>query len=400
MKNLIKDFPIFNQKEKKIIYFDNASTSQKPKQVIDAISNFYSNQYANVNRGIYKLSENSTDLYNKARQEIADFIGAKFNEVIFTSGTTESINFVASTWAQDNLKEGDEIILTELEHHSNILPWMALAKQKKLIIKYVPVKSNGELDYQEYLKLLSNKTKLVSFLHVSNAIGTQVDAEFIIKHAKNFGAKTLIDVAQSIGHQEINVKILNPDFLVFSGHKILGPTGIGILYIAESIQDQVRPYQFGGSMVFEIKENDATWQKAPGKYEAGTPPIAQAIGLAQAVKYIRNNINFDELKKHEANLCMQLINGLEKFNKIKILGPIEELKKSGHIVSFNIEGFHAHDIAAYLDQFNICVRAGNHCAQPLFRKLKLESSVRISFYFYNTQEEVNILLDSIKKLLA
>ncbi len=399
MQKIRKDFPFLKTKDP-LIYLDNAATSQKPQEVIDSISYYYAYQNAPVHRGIYSRAEDLTVLYEQSREVVAKFIGAQSDEVVFTRGATESINFVASTWAQDNLKDGDEIILTQLEHHSNILPWQHLAKTKKIIIKYVPITKDGNLDYEAYLKLLSDKTKLVSFTHSSNAIGTQIDAKFIIDNAKLFGAVTLVDACQSVAHMPLDVHSLNCDFLVFSGHKLLGPTGIGVLYIFRKIQKQVEPYQFGGGMVFQVQCYDASWLKAPNCYEAGTPPIAQAIGLAAAINYITKNINWPELQAHEAQLCSQLISGLKTISGIKILGPVEKLSQSGHLVSFVSDKMHPHDIAAYLDTKNIAVRAGNHCAQPLFDILGISSSIRASFYMYNTSSEVDTLVTELRKLLG
>lgn len=404
MFNLRKDFPFLSLKSQ--IYFDNAATSQKPQSVIDAISQYYKYENAPVHRGIYSLAEQATILYEQSRATIAEFIGAESNEIVFTKGTTEGINFIASTWASSTLREGDEIILTELEHHSNILPWVRLAQQNKLKIKYIEINQDGTLDYESYLKILNKRTKLVAFTHESNALGTKVDAEFIIKHARNFGSKVLVDAAQTIGHGLVDIKKLQPDFLVFSGHKMLGPTGIGVLYISKYMQEFVEPYQLGGGMVFELGCDIEslrlmpTWLKAPHKYEAGTPPIAQAIGLAAAVQYLKEKIDFEQLRDFEAELCARLINGLLKMPRVRILGPIEDLRQKGHIVSFVVDNIHAHDIAAYLDTKNISVRAGNHCAQLLFKKLKIDSSVRVSFYLYNTIEEVDQLLLALHELLS
>lgn len=389
------DFPFFKTNK---IFFDNAATSQKPYQVIDAIKQWYSFEASPVHRGIYSLAEQATDKYEQARITLASFINASAQEIIFTKGTTEGINFIADSWASINLAPGDEIIITELEHHSNILPWIRLSKRHNIVLKYIPMKLDGTLDYDYYIKLLSNRTKLVSFVLTSNALGTKNNAEFIISHAHSVGAKVLVDAAQSIAHEKIDVKKLKADFLVFSGHKMLGPTGIGILYISQHIQDQVEPYQVGGGMVFEVDYQDASWLKSVQRYEAGTPPIAQAIGLGAAVNYFQNNIDFAELKKHEAGLCSQLINYLKTVKAIQILGPKEELVEQGHLVSFTARNIHPHDLAAYLSDHNISVRAGHHCAQLIFKKLGIDGSVRASFFGYNTEEEVSKLIWALNKL--
>lgn len=392
-----KDFP-FLEYIIPLIYFDNAATSQKPQSVIDAISYYYAFQNAPVHRGIYKQAESITKLYEESRSTVADFIGANYDEVVFTKGTTEGINFIASTWADSNLNEGDEIVLTELEHHANVLPWIHLAQRKKLVLRYVPITEDFNLDYDAFLKLLNERTKLVAFTACSNALGTYINVPFIIENAHKIGAKVLVDAAQSVCHRKLNVHKIDPDFLVFSAHKMLGPTGIGVLYISRKMHPYVEPYQFGGGMVFEVSCFDASWLKTPNCYEAGTPPIAQAIGLGAAIRYIQKKVDYNLLRKHEAGLCKTLINGLESINGLRILGPIEQLCNEGHIVSFIHDKMHSHDITAYLDSYNIAVRAGNHCAQPLYTKLGISGSVRASFYLYNTLEEVDFLINILKKL--
>lgn len=395
--NIKKDFPIFT-KNKELIYFDNGATTQKPQQVIDAILNFYINYSAPVHRGIYDLAEQATILYENARKTVAKFIEADQNEIVFTKNTTESINLVAYSWAKNNLKEGDGILVTQMEHHSNLLPWMRLAQEKKLKLDYIPVTPNGELDYVVYEKLLSKNIKFVACVHTSNVLGTTNNIKFIIEKAHKFGAKVLIDAAQSVAHQKISIATLKSDFLVFSGHKMLGPTGIGVLYVTKAMQELMEPYQVGGSMVYTMQD-DPIWVKGPRKFEAGTPPIAQAYGLAQAIDYINKYIDFEKLKIHEAELCKYLIEELEKHQSVKILGPIEKLKKSGHLVSFTVKDYHAHDVAAFLNSKNIAVRAGHHCAKPLHQKLGIENSVRVSFYAYNSLEEVKTLITSLREIL-
>lgn len=401
MKDIRKDFPLLQKKfnGNPIIYLDNAATSQKPQVVIDALTEFYTQHNANIHRAIYAFGEEATMLYENARAKIAQFLNAESDEIIFTQGTTESINFVAGTWAQQNIKKGEEILITQMEHHSNMIPWQQCAQKLDATLKYLPVLPNGVLDYEKLPSLLTPKTKLVSVVHVSNVLGTRNDIKKIIDAAHAAGARVLIDAAQSSPHEAIDVKKLNCDFLAFSGHKMLGPTGIGVLYIKKELHDQTPPYQFGGGMIYEADFFKASWQKSPHKFEAGTPPIAQAIGLAAAIEYIQKNINFDQLQKHEATLCTQLIEGLSSFKKVRILGPVEELKKSGHLVSFTIEGMHPHDVATHLSTKGICVRAGNHCAQPLAKLMHISGSVRASFYVYNTAQEVEQFLQFIKNIL-
>lgn len=400
MNQIRKDFPILEKKINKhpLIYFDNAATSQKPQQVIDAITRFYQAQNSNSARGVYPLGEEATLLYENARNTVAAFINAEPEEIIFTKGATASINGVARGWALEHLKKGDEILITQMEHHSNLLPWQQIAKKTGALLKYIPVLPEGILDLSSLDQLITHKTKLVACVHVSNVLGAQNDVHSIIKKAHAQGAKVLIDAAQSIAHQAIDVKKMHCDFLVFSGHKMLGPTGIGVLYIKKSLHNQMEPFEFGGGMVYEVDQTSATWLKAPAKFEAGTPPIAQAIGLAAAINYIKKNINFHSLQKHEAQLCAALINGLQKNPKIRIVGPLDQLKKEGHLVSFVIEGMHAHDVATYLGNYGICVRAGHHCAHPLANALGIGSTVRASFYAYNTLEEVEKFLEVITLL--
>jgi cysteine desulfurase / selenocysteine lyase len=397
MKNIRSDFLLFSA-QPDYCYLDNAATTQKPKQVIDALSNFYTYHSAPVHRGIYTQAEEATHIYESARATIAQYIQADVHEIIFTKNTTESINLIASAWAVHNLHEGDEIIISELEHHSNILPWLILAQQKKLILKYIPITTDGLLDYTAYAQLLSKKVKLVACTALSNVLGSPIDITCIIKQAHACGAAVLLDAAQLAPHARINVHDLNVDFLVFSGHKMMGPTGIGVLYIKRDRQEQVAPYQVGGGMVYSLSACDAIWRNAPYKFEAGTPLIAQAIGFAAAIKYMQENIDFKELQKHEAQLCRLLIDGLSKIKAVNILGPVEHLRHSGHLVTFVINNMHAHDVAHYLNTHAIAVRAGNHCAQPLHKKLAIDSSVRASFYAYNTHEDAEKLLFYIQKL--
>jgi cysteine desulfurase / selenocysteine lyase len=392
-----KDFPFLASKN--LIYFDNAATTHKPQQVIDAITKFYSSDYATIHRSIYKLSEQATQHFEHVRQDVAEFIGAKPEEIIFTQGTTYGINFIATAWARTTLKPGDEIVLTELEHHSNLIPWQQVSTQTGAVLKFIPINPDGSLDLENLSKIITERTKLVSSIHVSNAIGTHVDIATINKAARSVDAYFLIDAAQSVPHQKIDVKKLDADFLVFSGHKLLGPTGIGILYIKKEVQERIPPYQFGGGMVFHADYHTATWLKPPHCYEAGTPPIAQVIGLGAALSYIKKNIDYEKLKIHEASLCSHAITELQKIPGITLLGPLEQLKQKGHLLSFTVQGFHPHDVGAFLDHHAITVRSGHYCAQPLAQKLGIDGSIRISFYAYNSREEVDHFIDVMKKLV-
>lgn len=400
-KKLRSDFPILSQEINgySLVPCDNASTTHKPQSVIDAIVEFYTTTNANIYRGIHLFAEQATTLYEQARKKVADFIGAYPEEIIFTRGCTSGINFVAATWGDMHIQAGDEIVMTELEHHANLLPWQRLAHKKGAILKFIPIFSDGSLDLSSLDSIITNKTKMVSIIHVSNAVGTHVDIAAITSRAKKVGARVLIDAAQSVPHQKINVHEMDCDFLVFSGHKLLGPTGIGVLYIKKELHADVPPYEVGGGMVEDVNCERATWRNAPYKFEAGTPPIAQAIGLGAAIDYLQKNIDFDQLISYESALCAQLIDGLSKIKQVKILGPIEELKKNGHLVSFLVQDMHSHDVAAFLDSRGISVRAGHHCAQPFAKKLGYNASVRVSFYFYNTFEDVDRILQSILELI-
>ena len=383
-----------------LIYFDSASTSQKPQVVIDSLVSFYTRANANVHRGIYQLAEDATTLFEDARKKIATFINALPEEIVFTRGTTDSINMVAGSWGLEHIQDGDEIIVTELEHHSNFVPWQQLAIKQGAILRIIAVNQDGTLQMDQLERYLNKKTKLIAISQVSNALGVHNDIPTFVRAARSVGAKILVDAAQSAAHQAIDVKKLDVDFLAFSGHKLVGPTGIGILYIKKSLYEQMPPFEFGGGMIYEVGLHKTSFLRAPYKFEAGTPPIAQAIGLAAAVDYMKKNINFDALQKYEASLCAQLIEGVSPVQRIQLLGPLEQLSQKGHLVSFIVDGMHAHDVAAYLSKCGICVRAGHHCAQPLAKKLGLDATVRASFYFYNTPQEVEHLIFSLKKLVA
>lgn len=395
------DFPILKQKINghPLIYFDNASTTQKPQEVLDSLINFYTTTNANTNRAVYTIGEQATQMYEDARAKVAAFIGASdASEIIFTKGTTEGINFIANTWGECDIEEGDEILLTEMEHHSNLVPWQMLAFRKNAKLKFIPVLPDGTLDMSTLSSLITPRTKLVSVTHVSNALGTHNPIKEIIDAAHAVDAMVVIDAAQSVAHQPIDVQKMDADFLVFSGHKLLAPTGIGVLFIKKDLHDHVPPYQVGGGMVESVDFKETSWRSAPAKFEAGTPPIAQAIALGAAIEYAQKNIDWAQLRAHETGLTSMLIDGLSKISSVKILGPVEQLKKVGHLVSFTVDGMHAHDVAAYLDKYGICVRAGHHCAQPLAKKLGYDASVRASFYFYNTSEEVEQFIKIMQQL--
>jgi cysteine desulfurase/selenocysteine lyase len=401
MKNIRPDFPILEtlMNQHQLIYFDNAATTLKPWAVINALRDFYAYQYATVNRGMYTLAEEATARYEEARKAVAQFIGAAHNrEVIFTKSATEGINLVASGWAARHLQSGDEILLTEFEHHANLLPWQSIAQRHNVKLVFIPVTADGNLDYAAIPTLITSRTRLAVLTHVSNALGTHVDVQKIIPQARAVGAHILIDAAQSVPHERVNVQELDADFLVFSGHKMLGPTGIGVVYIKEHLHEQVAPLVLGGGMVFEADFHSARFLPAPYRYEAGTPPVAEAIGLHAAITYLQVNIDFTELRAFEASLTNHVIKGLQEIAGVTLYGPLEELKNRGHLMSFAVTGIHAHDVATVLSNHGICVRAGHYCAQPLAKKLGIDASVRVSFYCYNTHDEVDYFLSVISKI--
>ena len=389
-KTIIKDFPILNRKinDNKLIYFDNAATSQKPKVVIDTLSNFYSNNNANIHRGVHTLSMESTYLYDEAKEKVAEFINApNSNSIIFTRGTTESINLIADSWGQSNLKESDNIVITELEHHSNIVPWQELIKKTKSKLQYIPINSDGTLNLTNINNIITKNTKIVSMTHVSNGIGTINNIKEIIKIAKSVDAKTVIDAAQSVPHMPIDVSDLDCDFLAFSGHKMLAPTGIGVLYGKKELLESMPPYQKGGDMILEVTYDKSTWNEIPFKFEAGTPNIAGAVGLSAATKYLMG-IGMQNIREHEIEITKYAYNNLMNIDGIEILGP-EDIDIRAGLISFNIPNIHPHDLGTFLDSKGIAIRTGHHCAMPLIKKLGSHSSARASFYIYNTNKEVD-----------
>ena len=396
MQNLKKDFPIFKNNPN-LVYLDSAATSLKPKSVISAMDEYYKNYSSNVHRGLYKLSEKATEAYENAREIVQKFINAKSSrEIIFTSGTTHSINLVAQGWGEQNLRKGDEIILTILEHHSNIVPWQMIARRHGCKIKFLDIDENGVLKIDQLSKLLTKRTKIVSVSHIGNALGTINPIKTIIQRAHKVGAKVFIDAAQSAGHLPIDVQKPDCDFLAFSGHKMCGPTGIGVLYAKEKILRQTEPFFGGGDMIREVKKTHSTWNDLPWKFEAGTPPIAEAIGLGASINYLQK-IGFKNIRKHSAHLLGFAIKKLQKIPGVKLFGPLNPKIQSG-ILSFTVDGVHPHDIAAILDQNNIAIRAGHHCCMPLMERLKIPATARASFYIYNTEKDVEKLAQGILKV--
>ena len=385
-----KDFPIF-QKNKNLVYLDSAATSQKPKQVIDSMNQFYNDFNANINRGLYDLSIQSTEGYESAREKVAQFIGASRDEIIFTSGTTDSLNKLARTLPK-LFHTKSEIVLTEMEHHSNIVPWQETSKENKMKLKFIPLK-NMELDYEIAEKIINDKTAIVSLTHLSNSLGTINNIEKIIELAKKYGAIVIIDAAQSIAHKKIDVKKLNCDFIVFSGHKMFASTGIGIIYGKKQILEKLPAFQFGGDMIKEVSLEESSYELPPKKFEAGTPNISGAISLGNAVEYI-NKIGINKIEKYENELTVYTIKELKKIPEIIIY----ESKNQGPIISFNLDNIHHHDVASILSYESIAIRAGHHCCMPLMKSLNIPGTCRISISIYNNKEDIDKLIQGIKKV--
>lgn len=393
--NIKYDFPILNQKkENSLIYLDNAATTQKPKAVLDAITRYYSSCNSNVYRGIHRWGEESTREYEKSRRIIRDFINAEESaEIIFTSGTTDSINLIASSFCRKYCSPGDEIILTEMEHHSNIVPWQIAAEQYNLSLKYVSVTDRGELNRESLSRLWSKKTKLLALTHMSNVLGTINPVKDIIREAHKHDVPVLLDSAQSVPHMPVDVQDLDCDFMAFSGHKMCGPTGIGILYGKKKNLQELPPWKGGGEMIRNVYPDHSEWNHLPHKFEAGTPNIAGAIGLGAAVSYL-NKIGMDAIQKREHELTTILSKGLQDIPGINIYSRAE---KHGGIVSFTREGTHSHDLTQYLDSRGIAVRAGHHCAHILAKRLGVVSTTRASLYFYNSREDIEYFLRALKE---
>ncbi len=395
-----KDFPLINRLP--LVYLDNAATSHKPQIMLDALQQFYADTYGTVHRGLYALGENATTNYEQARTTVAQFINTTAENIIFTKGTTESINLVAASWGIAHLKTGDEILLTEAEHHANLLPWQWVAEQTGAKLVFIPLDHSTFL-LQNPASYLSAKTKLVAITMNSNVLGPiwkAGDLAKITQLAHQFGALVLLDAAQAVAHQPIDAQALGADFIVFSGHKLFGPTGSGVLYAKYAIQETMQPYQRGGSMVYEAWFDHASWQHGPQKFEAGTPLIGEAIGLAASINYLQTTVNWQTLHEHETSLCRQLVTGLAAIPRVTIVGNKELLASNGHLVSFVVQGIHAHDIASMLGTRNIAVRAGHLCAQPLVRALGHESLVRVSVALYNTAAEIDIFLHELSETIA
>lgn len=392
-----EDFPILRRQVdgKPLTYLDSAATSQKPEAVLAAMEQYYRSYNANVHRGIYRISEESTARYEEARAKVAAFIHARSPKgVIFTRNATEAINLVAWSWGRANFVAGDAILLSEMEHHSNLVPWQLLAKEKGLRLEFLRIDGKGLLDLGEAERLLSRGVKLVSITHVSNVLGTINPVREIARLAHGHGALMLVDGAQSVPHLPLNVQELDCDFLAFSSHKMLGPTGIGVLYGRRALLEEMEPFLGGGDMIREVHLYEALWNELPWKFEAGTPAIAEAIGLGAAVDYLQG-IGMAEVREHELELASYALERIGELRGITIYGP--PVPHRGGVVSFNLEGIHPHDLAALLDREGIAIRAGHHCAQPLMERLGVAATARVSFYLYNMSEEVDRLIEGIGK---
>ena len=397
VEKIRKDFPIFNDLNKPFVYLDSASTSQKPLEVIDAISSYYKSYTANVHRALYSIGEKATDEYENVRKLVKKILNVPdSHSVVFTSGTTESINLIAYSWGLKNLKETDSVLITEMEHHSNIIPWQLITKKTNSSLNYIPLNKNGTLDTESINDEKFSSTKIISISHQSNVFGTINPIKDIIDKVKNMGVITLIDGAQAVPHLEVDLSELDPDFYVFSGHKILGPTGVGVLIGRNELLEEMEPFMGGGEMINKVSMQDATWNEIPWKFEAGTPKIAQVIGLGAAINYLMN-IGLDKVHSHEQSLLHYALNALEKNEDVTLYGNPPE---RGAVIPFNLKNIHPHDLAKFLDLDGICIRAGHHCAQPIMDYLKVPSTARISMNIYNDENDINQLLKGIEKTIS
>ncbi|MCX6082959.1 MAG: cysteine desulfurase [Chloroflexi bacterium] len=398
-RQIRQDFPILEREVRpgvKLVYLDSTATAQKPNFVISAMDNFYRNNNANIHRGVHVLAEESTALYEQARESISKFINAPSpRQVIYTRNTTESINLVAYSWARVYLKANDLVILTEMEHHSNLVPWHMLASERGIRLEFIPVTPDGMLDLDEYNKLLAQNPKLVSFTHMSNVLGTINPAAEMIRMAHSVGAVTLLDGAQSVPHFKVDVQALDVDFMAFSAHKMVGPTGIGVLYGKAALLTSMPPFLGGGDMIKEVKLRSFRANDLPYKFEAGTPAIAEAVGFGAAAEYL-SGIGMDAIAHHEHMITEYALERLEEIPGLKLFGPTAD--KKGGVAAFTMDGVHPHDVAQILDSIGVAVRAGHHCAQPLHEKFNLQATSRASFYLYTTKEEVDMLVKGIYKV--
>ncbi len=399
LHSIRNDFPIFRTRVngKPLIYLDNAATSLTPRSVVEALREYYLDYKANVHRGIHTLSEKATEHYEGARQTLANLINApSTRNIIFTRNATEAINLIAYAWGQHNVNDGDEVLLTIMEHHSNLVPWQQLAKQRGATLHYVDIDETGNLLVDELENLLSEKTKLLAITHMSNMLGTINPIRRLTALAHANGTLVCVDGAQSVPHFPVDVQDLDCDFMAFSGHKMLGPTGVGVLYGKESVLDEMMPFNYGGEMILSVGRSDSVWNELPHKFEAGTPCIAEAIGLAAAADYLQG-VGWDRLQSQEADLIEYTIRRLGEIEDLELYGP---RTNRGSAITFNVGTIHPHDLSTFLDQEGIAIRAGHHCAQPLHERLGPVATARASLYFYNTREEIDVLVEGIQKARA
>ncbi len=393
---LREDFPILRERVNghPLSYFDSAASSQKPRAGLDVVRNYYEHENANVHRGLHTLSARATGHYEKSRQRVADFIGAaNADEIVFTRGTTESINLVAQAWGGKFLRAGDVILLTEMEHHSNLVPWQLLTERIGAQLRFVPVRDDGTLAIEKLSSLLTSEVKMFAFTHVSNSLGTINPVADLCQKARAVGALTLIDAAQSIGHIPLNVQELGCDLLAFSGHKMCAPTGIGVLYGRSDVLDATPPWHGGGEMIVSVTLEKSTFKKPPHRFEAGTPNIAGAIGLAAAIDYLEG-IGRAEIFKHDVDLADYALKGMAELAGLRVLGPSRD---RGGVISFVMDAAHPHDLTTFADQYGLAMRGGHHCNQPLMRRFGVTGTTRASFYFYNTREEIDSMIDILQK---
>lgn len=393
------DFPTLAQSVhgKPLVYLDNAATTHKPKAVMDAVADYYHKFNANPHRGAHTLGVAATELYENARETVREFLHAKaVKEVVFTKNATEALNLIAYSYGMTHINEGDEIVVCISEHHSNLVPWQRVANTKKAVLKYLYLNQNYTLDMEEVYSKITERTKLVSIAQMSNVLGTVYPVKQIVQYAHSMGAVVVIDAAQSIPHRQVDVQEIGADFLVFSGHKMLGPMGIGVLYGREELLESMPPFLMGGDMIEYVEEQQTTFAELPNKFEAGTPNVGGAVGLAAAIKYLRG-FDADLLYQHELELTSYALTRLKELPYIKVYGP-ESLDQRGAVISFHTEGCHPHDVASIVDTYGVALRAGHHCAQPLMKYLKAPATSRISFYLYNTKEEIDIMIEGLKKV--
>jgi cysteine desulfurase/selenocysteine lyase len=391
------DFPILKRRVngKRLSYLDNAATSQKPKQVIETIVDYYNRYNANVHRSVHQLGIEATEAYEKSRKTVASFVGARSaREVVFTRGTTESINLVKFAWGQTNVRKGDTILLTIMEHHSNLVPWLLLSKQSGAELSFVDIDEQGFLKIDEFEKGLRANPKIVAFTHCSNVLGTINDVAELTRRARKAGATVLVDAAQSVPHMPTNFQDIDCDFLAFSGHKMMGPTGIGVLVGKRELLEEMEPFQAGGEMIKEVHKTGAKWNDVPYKFEAGTTNIADAIGLGAAIVYLEG-LGMDRIRNHETELLGYALDLIQKEKGITVYGPGDP-KKRGGVISFNLDGVHAHDLATVMDGEGVAMRAGHHCAQPLMERLEVPATSRISMYAYNSYDDIDAFIHGIR----